>query len=164
MLIGADSIVPLSLLFCPKAALWYLGFVPLLPEQLNLSSSSAKQWPFLHPIWCQDTNKRYRNGTALCTQSLCPESHQLLGQGKPLLRGPGIQPPWDEWHLWALHSISGGKKKKKTVFKNLLDHSFTMMSKENASGTPSHPSKFITFLQRAEDHLINCILCTADTG
>jgi len=40
---GADSLVLLSLLVCPKPALQYLALVPLLPRQLKLSSSSVKQ-------------------------------------------------------------------------------------------------------------------------
>lgn len=101
----------------------------------------------------------------LCTPSLCPRSHQLLGlgcsevPGHSLLRVSGI-------FGQSLHRMSKTRqfKKKKPSCLAELHHRSTIMSKENVSGTPSHPSKFIAFLQRVEDHLINCSLCTADRG
>lgn len=164
MFIGADSVVPLSLLVCPKAAL----FVPMLPKQLNLSSSSAKQWPFLHPIWCQVTSKRYSNWTALCTQSLCPESHQLLGQGKPPLWGPGLQPPWgDGISGQLLHGISRKKKKKrqfsKTYWTIVLQWCWKKMSLVPL-WYPFTPQQIHSFPSESGGPFDNCSLCTADTG
>lgn len=146
----------------PSGLSYFLIYGPpsLLPRQLKVSSSSSNQCLFFHPMCSLDTDNRHSSGlVTLCTLLLCPGSHQLLRLGcsqDTTCLG--------KWHPWAVISQDEQNKiikKKLKICLAKLDHSFTVVSKENVSGTPSYSSKFIAFLQ---DHLINCSLCTADIG
>lgn len=152
--VGADSPVHLSLLVCPKPVFWYMGLLPCFPDSWRSHPVPVNSVYFFIPYALRTLTTGTAVGlVSLCTPSLCPGSHQLL-------------PAWDKWHLWAIMTQD---EQNKTVLKSpsclaKLDHSFTVMSKENVSGTPLYSSKFMAFLQRVQDHLINCSLCTADTG
>lgn len=144
-----------------QACFLIYGTASVLPRQLKVPSSSMEKCQYFHPMCCQDTNNRHSSGTRHSVLQPCVQGHISCWDWA----APRTQPAWGKWHLWA---IIAQDEQNKIVKNNpsclvKLDCTFTVMSKGSISGTPSYSSKFIAFLQRVQDHLINCSLCTAGT-
>lgn len=79
---GADSLVHLSFIVCPKPAFWYMGLLPCFPDSWRSHPAPSNSAYFSIPR----AVRALTTGTAvglvtLCTPSLCPGSHQLLRWG-----------------------------------------------------------------------------------